>query len=126
MVARCPSVTREGKPCSATPRPSSAYCAWHDPDLSKRRSEWSAKGGSARSNRQRATRALPTELMSTDEIAAWLTIQYRKLITGQIEPGVATASATVAKAIADIQRGAQLEERIAELEAILGAGKRSA
>jgi len=120
MVARCPSVTREGKPCSATPRPGSAYCAWHDPMLSKRRSEWSAKGGANRSNRQRAAKALPTELMSTDEIAAWLTIQYRKLITGQIEPGVATASATVAKAIAEIQRDAQIEERMAAIEALLG------
>ena len=126
MVARCPSVTREGKPCSATPRPGSAYCAWHDPELSKRRSEWSAKGGANRSNKARAAKALPTELMSTDEIAAWLTIQYRKLITGQIEPGIATASATVSKAIAEIQRGAQIEERLAELEALLGTGKRPA
>lgn len=125
MVARCPSVTRERKPCSATPRPGSAYCAWHDPELSKRRSEWSAKGGANRSNKARAAKALPTELMSTDEIAAWLTIQFRKLITGQIEPGIATASATVAKAIAEIQRGAQIEERLAEIEALLGNGRRS-
>jgi len=120
MVARCPSLTREGKPCSATPRPGSAYCAWHDPELSKRRSEWSAKGGANRSNKSRAAKALPTELMSTDEIAAWLTLQYRKLIAGQLTPGIATASATVAKAIAEIQRGAEIEARIAELEALLG------
>ena len=120
MVARCPSVTREGKPCSATPRPGSAYCAWHDPDLSKRRSEWSAKGGSARSNKQRAAKALPTELMSTDEIAAWLTIQYRKLIAGQLEAGIATASATVAKAIIEISKAALVEERLAEVEQVLG------
>ena len=63
--------------------------------------------------------------MSTDEIAAWLTIQYRRLIAGQLTPGVATASATVAKAIAEIQRGAQIEERITELEALLGTGKRA-
>jgi len=64
--------------------------------------------------------------MSNDEIAAWLTIQFRKLITGQIEPGIATASATVAKAIAEIQRGAQIEERIAQIEALLDTGKRPA
>ena len=58
--------------------------------------------------------------MSTDEIAAWLTIQYRRLIAGQLTPGVATASATVAKTIAEIQRGAQIEERMAEIETMLG------
>jgi len=126
MVDRCPSLTRDGKACAATPRPGSAYCPWHDPSLSKRRSEWSARGGSHRSNKARAAKTLPTELMSTDELASWLTVVFRRLITGQIEPGVATASATVAKAIADIQRGAQIEERLAELEALLGTGRRPA
>ena len=126
MVARCPSVTREGKPCSATPRPGSAWCVWHDPATKSQRVEWAKRGGKARSNKSRAAKALPTALMSNDELSAWLTIQFRKLITGQIEPGVATASATVAKAIAEIQRGAQIEERIAELEALLGTGKRPA
>jgi len=57
--------------------------------------------------------------MSTDELSAWLTIQFRKLITGQIEPGVATASATVAKAIVEIGKAALVEERLAEVERVL-------
>jgi len=120
MVAKCTSLTRDGKPCSATPRPGSAYCAWHDPELSKRRSEWSAKGGSGRSNKARAARALPTQLMDSDEIAAWLTIQYRKLIAGQLTPGVATASATVAKAIVELGKTADFDRRLAEVEQALG------
>ena len=125
MVGKCASLTRDGKPCSASPRPGSDYCPWHDPSLSKRRAEWSAKGGSGRSNKARSAKTLPAELMSSDEIAAWLTIQFRKLITGQIEPGIATASATVAKAIAEIQRGAQIEERLTAIEALLDTGRRS-
>ena len=126
MVARCAGTNRDGTPCSASPRPSSTWCVWHDPATKGKRSEWSKRGGQARSNKARAAKALPTELMSNDEIAAWLTIQFRKLITGQIEPGIATASATVAKAIAEIQRGAQIEERIAQIEALLDTGKRPA
>ena len=126
MLVKCSGTNVDGTPCSATPRPGSAWCVWHDPATKAQRTEWAKRGGKARSNAARAKKALPTELMTSDEIAAWLTIQFRKLITGQIEPGIATASATVAKAIADIQRGAQIEERIAELEALLGTGKRPA
>ena len=126
MVAKCSGTNLDGTPCSARPRPGALWCVWHDPETKAQRAEWSKRGGSARSNKVRAAKALPTELMSTDEIAAWLTIQYRKLIVGQLTPGVATASATVAKAIAEIQRGAQIEERMAELEALLGTGKRPA
>ena len=125
MASRCQATNQQGKPCGAD-HYRDGYCRWHHPDLEGERRAWSAKGGSARSNRARAAKALPTELMSNDELSAWLTIQFRKLITGQIEPGIATASATVAKAIAEIQRGAQVEERIAELEALLGTGKRPA
>jgi len=124
MASRCQATNQQGKPCGAEPY-RDGLCRWHHPALEADRKRWSAKGGSARSNKSRAAKALPTELMSTDEIAAWLTIQYRKLITGQIEPGIATASATVAKAIADIQRGAQIEERIAQIEALLDTGRRS-
>ena len=120
MLGKCLGTNVDATPCSATPRPGSAWCVWHDPATKAQRAEWAKRGGKARSNKSRAAKALPTELMTSDEIAAWLTIQYRKLITGQIEPGIATASATVAKAIAEIQRGAQIEERIAELEALLG------
>ena len=120
MVGKCSGTNMDGTPCSAVPRPNSAWCVWHDPATKAQRAEWSKRGGKGRANKARAAKALPTELMTSDEIAAWLTIQYRKLITGQLTPGVATASATVAKAIAEIQRGAQIEERMAEIETLLG------
>ena len=119
MVARCAGTNRDGTPCSASPRPSSTWCVWHDPATKGKRAEWSKRGGQARSNKARAAKQLPTELMSTDEIAAWLTIQYRRLIAGQLTPGVATASATVAKAIVELGKAAQLEERLAEIERAL-------
>ena len=126
MVGKCSGTNMDGTPCSAVPRPNSAWCVWHDPATKAQRAEWSKRGGKGRANKARAAKALPTELMSTDEIAAWLTIQYRKLIAGQLTPGVATASATVAKTIAEIQRGAQLEERLTAIESMVGIGERSA
>lgn len=125
MVARCPSITREGNPCSATPRPGSVYCAWHDPELSKRRSEWSAKGGANRSNKRRAAKELPTALMETDELASWLTVCLKRVIAGKMDPPVGTAAATLVRTIADIRRGAEIEERMADIERLAGTERRS-
>jgi len=58
--------------------------------------------------------------MSTEEVAAWLTLQFRRLVAGELEPGVATASATVAKAVVELGRAALVEERLGEVERALG------
>jgi len=123
----CHGITKGGIRCRARPLVGSNYCLAHSPTISdEQRAAWRARGGFNSSAKARAAKTLPTELMSTDEIAAWLTIQYRKLIAGQLTPGVATASATVAKTIAEIQRGAQLEERMTQIEVFLDTGKRPA
>jgi len=120
MVGKCASLTRDGKPCSASPRPGSAYCPWHDPSLSKRRAEWSAKGGSGRSNKARAAKTLPTALMTSDELAAWLTVCLKQVIAGRMAPPVGTAAASIARTITEIGKAAEIEQRIAGLERELG------
>ncbi len=126
MVGKCASLTRDGKPCSASPRPGSAYCPWHDPSLSKRRAEWSAKGGSGRSNKARAAKALPSPILSSDELISWLSLVFKQTIVGKTEPPVATACASLARTIADLRRGAEIEDRLAGLERVLGIKGRQA
>jgi hypothetical protein len=121
MVETCRGTTADGKPCAARPRPGSSWCPWHDPDLSDRRSEWSAKGGSNRSNRRRAKRQLPAEPLTAEEVHAYLGVVFRGVIGGTTEPGVATAAANVARAMMDVAKASDLEERMAEIERRLGA-----
>ena len=115
---RCQATARNGKPCSATPRPGRPYCAWHDPEAAEQRREWSRRGGAARSNRERARKQIP-DALTTEELAGWLSVAFRKVLTGGMEPGVATAAATVARAVIAVSEAAalqRLEDRIDELE----------
>ena len=117
-VEKCQSIARNGKPCSATPRPGRPYCAWHDPEAAEQRREWSRRGGAARSNRERARKQIP-DALTTEELAGWLSVAFRKVLTGGMEPGVATAAATVARAVIAVSEAAalqRLEDRIDELE----------
>ena len=117
-VEKCQSIARNGKPCSATPRPGRPYCAWHDPEAAEQRREWSRRGGAARSNRERARKQIP-DALTTEELAGWLSVAFRKVLTGGMEPGVATAAATVAKAILTVNEAGALErfeERLSQLE----------
>jgi hypothetical protein len=54
--------------------------------------------------------------MSDTELHAWLGVVFKRLITGKIEPAIATAAASVAKAMITVEQAAQLEARVAELE----------
>lgn len=113
----CTAIAKNGNPCGATVV-ADDMCAWHAPSWADRRQEWSRKGGQSRSNQARAKAAIP-EAMTSAELAGWLTVVFRKVVTGSLSPGAANAAATVAKAIlAANEAGAleQLAERVAELE----------
>ena len=122
---RCSATNRSGAPCSGTARPGSDRCAWHDPAMQERIAAGRAKGGRAKSNVARATRALPSEPMTAAEIHAWLGIVFRATIDGKMAPGVAVAVATVAKAMAQVAEVGHLEDEIAELRSLIGRGRSS-
>jgi len=119
MAERCTERNRDGAACAARPLPDTTRCPWHTPDLAEQRRRWSASGGRAKSNTARAKRLLP-EAMEADELGAWLAAVFRKLIAGDVEPGVATASASLAKAMIEVARAAHVEDRIVEIERQLG------
>lgn len=123
MATGCRATNQAGAPCSAQPLPS-GWCRWHDPSLAGERAAWSRKGGAARSNKQRALKKLPDDLLSLRAVQALLCGVLRDVTAGRIEVGVANASASVARAIAAVAQAGDLEERLAELEKVAGTETR--
>lgn len=119
MVDRCAGKTKEGKACSAKPRPGSQWCPWHDPALSVSRSQWSAKGGTNRSNRVRARKDLPADPMTMEQVGAYLGVVFLGVISRRIEPSIANAAANVAKTMSVIQTATEIEERLAAVELLI-------
>jgi hypothetical protein len=117
---RCPATTKEGKPCSATPRPGRGYCLWHDPTAAAERSANARKGGQSRSNLARLKRALPTETLDFRDVQGVLGAVLRDLLAGTLDPPVANAAANVARAFAAIAQAGEMEDRLRELEARAG------
>lgn len=124
---RCSGTNRDGSPCSATVRPDRAWCAWHDPRLETARASWRRKGGEARSNRTRARKALPGDVLTMPELAGALCRALAKVEAGELEPGVATSMATLARAVVAVQHAGEFESRLARLEGQAGIeeGRRS-
>jgi hypothetical protein len=120
MSAKCRGKTKEGKPCSATPRPGSPWCAWHSPELAGKRAEWSRKGGENSSHENRAKKALAGGFRDVEIAQATMLQVLAKLYKGEMDPAVATAMATVARsidALAKTTGAAGLEEQLAEMRA---------
>jgi len=69
---------------------------------------------------------LPAPILTTDELASWLGIILKQTMIGSIAPPIATACANLARTIHDLQKDAGLEDRIGELETLLGIGRRPA
>ncbi len=120
---RCVAVTRNGSPCEAKPRPGSDYCPWHDEGLATRRSEWSRRGGIGRSNKQRAAKQLPEEILTPAVLQGLLGRTLRDVIAGRVEPGVANAAANLGRAIVAVRQATELEQRLTELEERAGIGR---
>ncbi|MDP9355162.1 MAG: hypothetical protein M3R02_07740 [Chloroflexota bacterium] len=116
---RCQAITKNGSPCGATPVPGDTLCAWHSPAWAEKRREWSKKGGAGRSNQARARKHLPTNTMTMQEIQGLLGVTFKGVLTGKIEPGVGTACANIARAMAQVAGVAEIEEQIAALRRMI-------
>ncbi len=123
---RCQAITKSGSPCGATPVPGGSLCAWHAPAWAEKRRQWSAKGGTGRSNAQRAKKRLPAETLSLTEVQAFLSFTLKATLAGKVEPGVANAVANVARTMTTVAQAGEIEERIAGLEAAAEIGGRRA
>ncbi len=126
MDRQCKGANAAGQPCDAKPVRPSGWCYWHDPALEAERIEGRRKGGAARSNRARAKKRLPAESLTLQEVQGLLSVALKGVLAGRIEPGIANASANVARAIAAVAQAGEIEERITALEAAAQIGGKSA
>jgi len=95
--------------------PDSERCIAHG-DRVTDLAEWRKQGGKGKSNRARAAKNLPNEPMTTGELHIYLGVVFRKVINGTLEPGVATAAATVARTMAELAKASDYESRLLDLE----------
>lgn len=118
-VVNCNGITKGGKKCRARVIPGTNWCVFHSADEAQRRA-WAAQGGVNSSNVARAKKQLPAEILTTEELSAWLSLVFKQTIVGKTDPPVATACANLARTIAELQKAANLEDRLASLEEMLG------
>jgi len=116
MVRRCKATNANGQPCSAQPVRASGLCVWHCPDSAAQLTEGRRRGGVARSNAQRARKKYAGAALSLRSVQGLLSTVLQDVIDGTTEPGIATAAATVGRAIASVAQVGDLETRLAELE----------
>ena len=123
---KCGAIARSGSRCRSAVLPGRPFCFLHDPLAEARRREGARKGGKARSNRERARKALP-EAMGADELAGYLSALFKSVVIGKTEPKVGTAAAGIAKVLFDIKTSIDLEAlaaRVEELRALIAADDR--
>ena len=111
----CRGRTKGGEPCGAKPRPGTDLCPWHAPDLAERRAEWSARGGRQSSNRARARKHLPADLLTMGEVQAYLGVALKGVLAGKVEPGVGTAVANIARAMTQVAGASEFADDLADL-----------
>lgn len=116
MDSKCKGTTTTGEPCGATLYRDD-YCYWHHPALEAERQANRAAGGRARSNAARAKKRL--QRLELDEIDAALCTAMLDVLRGDLEPGLATAAASVARTIHAVRTATEHERRISELEQAL-------
>ena len=125
-TTRCRATTAAGSPCSAQPVRPSGFCYWHDPALAAERDAARRRGGRGKSNRARAAKRLPEEVLTPATLQGLLGRTLREVIAGRVAPGVANAAATLGRAIVAVREATELEERLRALEAAAGTGERTA
>lgn len=124
MAVICSAITKAGSRCSRAPLPGRQHCLMHDPGSEDVRREASRKGGRARSNTARAAKAI-APAMDAGELAGVLSDLLRRVVAGEADPKMATAAATLGRAILEASEQAaqpaltDLQEQVSALRATI-------
>ena len=110
---RCKGTTKAGKPCTFPMAFESGFCYTHDPDRAAERKEARARDGRHRANVVRLRAAAPARLAAVYDRLEDALIAVEN---GTLQPGQASAMASLARAMATIMQVGELEMRIKELE----------
>jgi hypothetical protein len=120
MAKKCSATTRSGRPCRAWAAAGSDYCLTHGQPEKVR--EAGRKGGQAA--RQKATLpAADFSLKSPQDVAGMLETILNRMLTGQLDRGLASTAGYLGQGIIKALEQGDMEARIAALEAKLGVKK---
>ncbi len=123
MATRCLGTNQSGGPCGGYVPKASTWCLWHDPDRESEREEWRRRGGENRSNKARARKKMTDQVMSINDLDAFLCASMTRVAAGRMEPNVGSAVATLAKTVVAIRTAGELERRLEELERRAGMAR---
>ncbi len=115
MTVTCSAITKGGSRCRVPALTGKQHCLMHDPESAEARREAGRKGGRNRSAKARAALLIP-EAMGSDELGGWLSLLFRSVIAGKVEPRVGTAAASIARVLHEVKTVTELEARLASLE----------
>ena len=119
-TSKCTGTNKDGGPCSATPQAGKSRCLWHDPALTEQRKQWSRDAGKAKASSARARKKVLAGGMELQEIDGALCQALTDVLSGELEPGIGTAAATIARTITAVRQAGELEQRITALESRRG------
>jgi hypothetical protein len=110
----CTATRLDGQRCTASIlQAGSTRCFAHDENLQRQRAEARRKGGRSRAKLVQLRRLMPIALVPVfDQLAAVLA----ELHSGECDPKVAQAMASVARAMVAVLERGELEERMRALE----------
>jgi hypothetical protein len=95
-------------------------CFAHDPELNARDRRQDAGRRKSHAARWKKKLGIGADPLALRDVDAMLCQALAGVLAGEIEPGTATAAATVARAIAAVRTASDFEERLAALEAAAG------
>lgn len=116
MEGYCKATTKAGAPCAAT-HYRDGWCIWHHPDRESHRKAGSVAGGRGKASTVRAKRRVFGAGLDLAEVDRAMCKALVDVLAGELEPGIATAAASIARTITAVRQVADLETRITALEA---------
>ena len=118
---QCRATNKQGQPCGAFALAGSDFCFHHDPDKAVERKAARAKGGRARHGRKIATGGNdePVEIATASDVVELLTRTINDCLILENSIQRARAIGYLAGVIVKALEIAELEERVAALEAAL-------
>ena len=119
---QCTATTKSGARCKGVALSDESLCFVHAPSVQARRDESRRLGGRNKSNLARAAKtwAATGREIEAEDLPAILRAMIIDVRMGSIEPSVASAIATLAKASVSITTEIDLERRIQALEEATG------
>jgi hypothetical protein len=115
----CQAVKPDGSRCKAAALPGADFCFFHDPSKADERREAQSLGG--RQNRMKTLDATVPDVKVEDcrDVVRLISETINQVRKGQIDPRVANAVGYLANVLIRAVDQAEMERRLAELEAIL-------